>query len=255
MNANVNRVKPNIYEYWINSKSAQSLCALEAFWIREYLALLHGNQVLFAGIDLTPKFIHKILRTHVFRMGLPWQRDLIDCQAYMQDNSWPLADSCVDIVVLQHGLDLSNNPHQMLKEAARVLIPNGYLLVVGFNPNSPWGLIKKLNLFSSQLPWITQPISVSRLLDWLTLVDMRVEMVDMQAHLWPFGLFSDDLTQRVNKVLAKQNWLPASTYACMARKTVSGITPIREYRWSAVTDGFVTPAMTSQQNREPIEPH
>lgn len=253
MSHDVNRLKPYVYKKWIETPSAQKLCALEAFWIREYLALVQGNQVLFAGIDLTPKFINKILRAHAFRMGLPWQKDLISCQAYMQDNQWPLADASVDIVVLQHGLDLSQNPHQMLREASRVLIPNGYLFVIGFNPNSVWGLIKKLNIFSSKLPWVSKPIAVNRLVDWLTMVDMRVETLDMQAHLWPFSAFNDDLTQRVNRVMAKQNWLPASTYCCMARKTVSGVTPIREHRLWGKSNSFVTPAMAKQQNREHIQ--
>ncbi len=247
MKHNVNKVKPYVYEKWINSQSAQDLCVLESAWIKQYLAGLQGQQLLYAGIDLTPKFLHKLLRTHSFRMGLTWQRDIIDCQAYMQDNDWPLADSSVDIVILQHALDFSHTPHQMLKEAARVLVPNGYLLIMGFNPYSLWGAVKAVNLFSSQLPWILQSISMGRMYDWLLLVDLYLERMDMQAHLWPLGLFSPTLNQRINNVLAKQNWLPAATYACMARKTISGVTPINKQRWYLLDDGFASGVFANKQ--------
>lgn len=252
MRHNVNKVKSSVYKTWINGHSAQLLCALEAAWLKQYLAKLQGQQLLFAGIDLAPVFIHKLLRTHGFRMGLTWQRDCIDCHAYMQDNNWPLADCSVDIVVLQHALDFSQSPHQMLKEAARVLVPNGYLIIMGFNPHSVWGVVRAAKLFSSKLPWVLNPISVGRMRDWLTLVDMRVETVDMQAHIWPSCLLGEALSLRINNLLAKQNWLPASTYSCMARKTIAGVTPIREQRWYMLDNSFTTSVLA---NKQPVQQH
>lgn len=50
----------------------------------------------------------------------------------------PVASDSVDVVLLLHTLDFYPDPHQTLREVERVLIPEGRLIVVGFNPWSLW---------------------------------------------------------------------------------------------------------------------
>ena len=57
-----------------------------------------------------------------------------------EDNLLPFPNDSVDILVLQHSLDISAHPHHVLREAERVLRPGGRLLLFGFNPSSSWGL-------------------------------------------------------------------------------------------------------------------
>ena len=45
-----------------------------------------------------------------------------------------LAEDSIDVVVLHHVLEFSSDPHQVLREVKRVLIPNGKLFVIGINP-------------------------------------------------------------------------------------------------------------------------
>ena len=52
----------------------------------------------------------------------------------------PLASQSVDLVVLPHVLETHNNPHQVLRESERVLMPEGQLVVSGFNTVSLWRL-------------------------------------------------------------------------------------------------------------------
>ncbi|MBR6000728.1 MAG: class I SAM-dependent methyltransferase, partial [Oxalobacter sp.] len=46
----------------------------------------------------------------------------------------PYATESIDLVVLPHALDLAQSPHQLLREIHRILIPEGQLIISGFNP-------------------------------------------------------------------------------------------------------------------------
>lgn len=52
----------------------------------------------------------------------------------------PFFENSLDLLVLPHSLELSLDPHATLREAQRVLVPEGKLVVCGFNPMSLWGL-------------------------------------------------------------------------------------------------------------------
>jgi SAM-dependent methyltransferase len=88
----------------------------------------------------------------------------------------PFATQSLDLVLLPHVLEFSQEPHQVLREVERVLIPEGQLIICGFNPASMWGarqmaarLVKK-----PFLPQSGEFISVPRLKDWLKLLNMEV---------------------------------------------------------------------------------
>lgn len=231
------RIKPEIYQQWLERRDTRRLLALEGGWLKEWVCQLHGQRLLYAGIDDQPRYLKRSRLQHNFRMGLDWQREVIQPDAWMAQGDWPLPDASVDVVVLQHVLDMSTRPHQIIREAARVIVPNGYLIVTGFNPYSLWGGVRWLRTFSTGLPWVTNPVSEFRLQDWLTLLDFRSEYSAAIAHSWPLILGSERISRRVDRVLAGNRWLPASAYLHVARRTVAGMTPIRPRRWQ-LNDSF-----------------
>ncbi len=84
----------------------------------------------------------------------------------------PFASQSLDLVVLPHVLEMTPDPHQVLREVDRVLRPEGRLIVTGFNPVSLWGLRETLELplGSGFLPPQSRLISLLRLRDWLRLL-------------------------------------------------------------------------------------
>ena len=48
----------------------------------------------------------------------------------------PVASDSIDVVVLPHVLEFETNPHQVLRESERVLIGEGHVVILGFNPYS-----------------------------------------------------------------------------------------------------------------------
>lgn len=83
----------------------------------------------------------------------------------------PLLDNSVDFILLHHTLEFSENPHQVLREVARVLSPGGNLVIVGFNRWSFLGLRRWISqLTGVTAPWAHHPLSTGRLVDWMHLM-------------------------------------------------------------------------------------
>jgi SAM-dependent methyltransferase len=86
----------------------------------------------------------------------------------------PLASQSVDLVVLPHVLEFDSDPHQILREAERVLMPEGQIVIAGFNPLSLWGLKRKLWGKRTEYPWCGDFIGLLRLRDWLKLLGFEL---------------------------------------------------------------------------------
>ncbi len=86
----------------------------------------------------------------------------------------PFASQSLDLVILPHVLEFASEPHQVLREVERVLIPEGRLIICGFNPASLWGLRQVTGRMSGShfLPIAGEFISMPRMKDWLKLLNM-----------------------------------------------------------------------------------
>ena len=96
----------------------------------------------------------------------------------------PFPSNSLDLVVMPHTLELASDPHLALSEAQRVLMPEGRLVIVGFNPASLWGLRQRLGRTRHRLgvgddrlflPSSGEFIGYWRLRDWLKLLGFEIE--------------------------------------------------------------------------------
>lgn len=97
----------------------------------------------------------------------------------------PFATQSVDLVVMAHVLEFHGDPHQILREVERVLIPEGQLVIVGFNPVSLWGMFRRATQRRGLFPWNGNYISVIRLKDWLQLLGFEVDRGNFGCYLPP----------------------------------------------------------------------
>jgi SAM-dependent methyltransferase len=88
----------------------------------------------------------------------------------------PFASQSLDLVVLPHTLEMSEEPHRVLREVDRVLMPEGHVVITGFNPASLWGLRQNMGRLglSPFYPPEVQAIALPRLKDWLKLLSFEV---------------------------------------------------------------------------------
>ncbi|MBU6491229.1 MAG: methyltransferase domain-containing protein [Burkholderiales bacterium] len=89
----------------------------------------------------------------------------------------PIATQSIDLAVLPHVLEFTENPHDILREVCRVLVPEGQIIITGFNNLSLWGAREQLARLSGK-PFLPQPVDLiafTRLKDWLKLLGFDLD--------------------------------------------------------------------------------
>ncbi|MEX2366865.1 MAG: methyltransferase domain-containing protein [Pseudohongiellaceae bacterium] len=147
--------------------------------------------------------------------------------AYASPEAIPLASESIDLVLLHHALDFSANQHQLLREACRILIAGGHIIIIGFNPLSTWGLRNRLH-WKNAVPWRSDMLGTMRLTDWLKLLDFQIEKIQYGAYFLPFnspGLIR--YSSALESIATRLNWPTGCIYIISARKQVLPLTPIQ----------------------------
>ena len=85
----------------------------------------------------------------------------------------PFDSGSLDLVLLPHVLEFNAHPHQILREVERVLMPEGNVIISGFNPRSLWG-VRRMVGPRAGYPWCGDFISLARMKDWLALLGFEV---------------------------------------------------------------------------------
>lgn len=86
----------------------------------------------------------------------------------------PFAEKSVDACLLANTLPWCSDPHRLLREADRVLIDDGWLILSGFNPMSLMGLRKLVPVLRRKAPYNSRMFTFTRQLDWLSLLNFEV---------------------------------------------------------------------------------
>ena len=92
------------------------------------------------------------------------------CDIIADWSALPFADESADLVLLAHALEAAAEPQAVLREAVRVLRPEGRLVIVGFNPWSLLGAFAR----PARAPWRDNWLSLARVKDWLSLLQINV---------------------------------------------------------------------------------
>jgi SAM-dependent methyltransferase len=154
-------------------------------WEQAYLDTLTTDIFGFNAVQIGLPELHTL---DANRMPYRWITDILPPASnarkpvlpmvVMQDFAeLPFASQSLDLVVLPHILEFAAEPHQILREVERVLIPEGQLIICGFNPASLWGARRSLSriLGKGFLPEQGEFISMPRIKDWLKLLNMEVD--------------------------------------------------------------------------------
>ena len=100
----------------------------------------------------------------------------------------PLESQSVDLLALPHVLEFHPNPHEVLREAERVLRPEGQIVLSGFNTASLWRL-RQLTPFLGKTgaPWEAHFIGLVRLRDWLRVLGFELNGGKLGCYVPPFA--------------------------------------------------------------------
>jgi len=99
----------------------------------------------------------------------------------------PLASQSIDLVALPHVLEGHPNPHEVLREVERVLMPEGQVVISGFNTASLWRLKQMTTFKARHPPWDARFISLLRLRDWLRVLGFELNGGAFGCYAPPFS--------------------------------------------------------------------
>ncbi len=161
----------------------------------------------------------------------------------------PLQTDSIDVLVLPHVLEFTRQPHEVLREVERVLIAEGHVVILGFNPFSLWGLWRLVLGWRRGAPWCGAFRGVTRVRDWLSLLGFDV--LNTRYYFFRPPLQHRGILRKLTLLerLGQRLWpIFGGGYAIVAKKRVVTLTPVRP-RWAArkrlVSTGLV----------EPMKPH
>lgn len=214
---------------WYGTPLGRALAGLEQEHLARHLPDLFGYHLLTLdppypqGALDSSRISHRILLSHPSCSGSEGRS--LEGEA----ERLPFAADTLDAILLPHVLERSRDPHQVLREVDRCLVPEGHVLILGFNPLSWWGLWGLVARWRQPTPWRLHAISPGRLRDWLSLLGFDTLRVVPLFHRPP--LQSERTLDRLRGLEPRRPlaWL-AGAYFLLARKRVATLTPIRP-RW------------------------
>ena len=174
----------------------------------------------------------------------------------------PFPSQSIDLLVLPHGLELARDPHETLREVERVLVPEGRVVIVGFNPASLWGMRQRLGTLRQwvgvsqrprYLPSAGEFIGYWRLRDWLRLLSFEVE--HGRFGCWRAPVRSQAWLDRWAWIEGVgERWWPVlgAVYFVVAIKRVRGMRLVGLARREKLKPK-PAPAVIANRQREPIE--
>jgi SAM-dependent methyltransferase len=196
--------------------------------LEDFMSTSFGYYTISVGVNPRVCGLLDHCRTrHQFHFGYPEQAP----SAVSEPEVLPIANDSIDVVVLNHALSLSVDPHAMLREVNRVLIPDGKLVIIDFNPASLWGLRHLLQGWLDKVPWGGQYYTAHRIKDWATLLGFELQAEACQGFVLPF-----EVSRLINRMSVfekfSQRWLGFSgaVNILVFEKNTIPLTPYRP-RW------------------------
>lgn len=168
-------VAENAYaQRWYTEAVASRLMSAEKEELEIILAKLYGYHLVFVGdSSLTPLVETSLISHRILLNPEATANTPLSCLP-SEIEAFPLRTDSVDVVVLAHALEHAANPHEVLREAHRVLIPEGHVVITGFNPVSMWGLWHGWKQVTGKIPREGKMLSMNRLKDWLKLLNFQI---------------------------------------------------------------------------------
>lgn len=260
---------------WLKTPPGAYLLAWEQSHFDEAVSDIFGYHALQLGLpELDALQANRMPHKWLAHTGLPERAASLAAQGYPVNGrgadsisspgaalvadsaALPFPEASLDLVILPHTLELGRDPHSALSEVARVLVPEGRVVISGFNPASLWGLrqrrahlYQRFGYGEPFLPEAGEYIGYWRLRDWLRLLNFEVE----SAH---FGCYRPALASQpwldrfdwMDK--AGERWWPifGAVYFLVAVKRVRGMR-LLEPGWKARK--APAPAAVAVANKEP----
>lgn len=245
-------------EHWFNSRRGQLLMASEQAILDQLLNDCFGYDLLQLSVSRQAILYESARVRHKYRAYPLRGQGLNDkgkVEVYTDLQQLPFASQSIDVVIIHHSHEFTDNAQALLREVERITVNGGHVIILGFNPYSLMGLQTLITRYLPRSIWHNRFLSHWRINDWLSLLGFHVKQQRFGYHyLDKYKEADNALIKACCKYLFK---LPIGGVYCLsAVKQVAAVTPDTP-RWLKTPRGFsvLTPkANMRRENVVPIKP-
>lgn len=216
---------------WYATGIGQQLASYEHELVQTALANLFGYNLVQIGRLNAEDWLTTSRISQRLVMDFPGDNTVVLSlpSLFGQPHQLPLQSDSVDVVVLPHVMEFSQYPHEVLREVERILIPEGHIVLLAFNPWSLWGVRRQIIPWQRKTaPWCARFLSPTRLKDWLALLGFDVLTIQGYFYRPPFNRESLLPRQGLLERAGQRFWpILGASNLLVARKRVTTLTPIR----------------------------
>lgn len=218
---------PTRFDHWLDSEAGAAALAAERAMLDDLLPRLVGQRAVEVAGGRS--------RDMLAGIRLPWRcaitaQGFANGQVHASAQALPLAKNSVDVMLLHHGLEFHDVPHQVLREAARCVAPGGVLAVIGFHPFSLMGLAR-WGCFGGQRPgWSGRYFRPYRISDWLHVLGFEVEGLASGFHNLPLSDHGRRRLRWLEWLGERFWWRHGGIYLLVARKRAAMLRPLMPAR-------------------------
>lgn len=211
---------------WFQTELGRAVLTAEQQLIDRCLDDCFGYHLLQLSVDNDLTFYDDCRVQRCFKAGAVPPLGAAERALFVQCDvqELPFESDSLDAVIVHHAMEFAANPHAVLRELYRVIVPQGRIVLVGFNPWSLLGARMALGRYRSGSIWRNHFLSVSRLHDWLQLLGFTMQRTDYGFHRPPL--------HRAGPWAAREHawarhWPGGGIYAITAVKEVSKFIPMK----------------------------
>ena len=210
--------------------------------------LPHGRYLLDAERKMLQSLLPRYFGYHLLQIGGPEHYDLLESSlinhhvrlsdefapgfsgssVQSELTALPFLPNSVDLILMPHTLDRLADAPALLKEAYDVLIPEGHIIILGYNAVSLWRLAKLWRGNKDALLQRAQFHGAWQVRRWLSQAGFQIDFHKSVAHRPPIA--SDAILQRLLflEPMGQLLWPNlGAVHVIVARKKVVSLTAIR----------------------------
>lgn len=172
----MNKTLAHQLQQWFTSTQGQAIWRCEQEKIEPLLTQTFGYLALQLGLPQFDFLANSPIQKKLIVSSFGEESHLsahpcIEAQA----EEIPLQEQSVDLLILPHSMELNEYPSAILREAHRLLINEGRLIILGFNPLHLWN-VRSLYHKNNTVPIpLKHQISQRKLSNWVKLAGFEIE--------------------------------------------------------------------------------
>jgi SAM-dependent methyltransferase len=109
-------------------------------------------------LELFPGAVRRLAFSPAAQGVIRWPAQEKNSASLVGEVSWPLPDACLDRLLIVHGLEESPDPQRLMREAWRVLVDDGRMIIVVSHRRGLWSMID-VTPFAAGRPYLKRQLN------------------------------------------------------------------------------------------------